>query len=58
MMNAYSIDFTRRTVTISKAFADKAAEYNSYEYKMIVDLQNQGYRTTTSPAVIRTCASR
>ena len=44
MMNAYSIDFTRRTVTISKAFADKAAEYNSYEYKMIVDLQNQGYQ--------------
>ena len=52
-MNAYSIDFTRRTVTISKAFADKAAEYNSFEYKMIVDLQNQGYtvvkRTHATP---------
>ena len=42
-MKTYKIDFTRRTVTITKEFAAKAAEYNSYEYKMIVDLQNQGY---------------
>ena len=53
MMNAYSIDFTRRTVTISKAFADKAAEYNSFEYKMLTDLQAQGFtvvrRTHASP---------
>lgn len=52
-MNAYSIDFTRRTVTISKAFADKAAEYNSFEYKMLTDLQAQGFtvvrRTHASP---------
>ncbi len=53
MMNAYSIDFTRRAVTISKAFADKAAEYNSFEYKMLTDLQAQGFtvvrRTHASP---------
>jgi len=52
-MKTYKIDFTRRTVTITKEFAAKAAEYNSYEYKMIVDLQNQGYtvvkRTHATP---------
>lgn len=52
-MNAYSIDFTRRIVTISKSFADKAAEYNSFEYKMLTDLQAQGFtvvrRTHASP---------
>lgn len=42
-MNTYKIDFARRTVTITKAFADKAAEYNSYEYKMLTDLQAQGF---------------
>lgn len=42
-MKAYKIDFARRTVTVTKAFADKAAEYDSKEYKMITDLQNQGY---------------
>ena len=52
-MNAYSIDFTRHIVTISKSFADKAAEYNSFEYKMLTDLQAQGFtvvrRTHASP---------
>ena len=42
-MNTYKIDFARRTVTITKAFADKAAEYNSNEYKMLMDLQAQGF---------------
>ena len=42
-MKAYKIDFACRTVTISKEFATKAATYNSNEYKMLMDLQNQGY---------------
>ena len=52
-MKAYKIDFARRTVTITKEFAAKAAEYNSNEYKMLMDLQNQGYtvvnRTHATP---------
>ena len=42
-MNTYKIDFARRTVTITKAFADKAAEYGSKEYLMLLDLQAQGF---------------
>ena len=52
-MKAYKIDFARRTVTITKAFADKISVYNSNEYKMIIDLQNQGFtvvnRTHATP---------
>ena len=52
-MNTYKIDFARRTVTITKAFADLAAVYNSDEYKMLTDLQNQGFtvvnRTHAAP---------
>ena len=52
-MKAYKIDFARHTVTITKEFAAKAAEYNSNEYKMLMDLQNQGYtvvnRTHATP---------
>ena len=52
-MKAYKIDFTRHTVTITKAFADKISVYNSNEYKMIIDLQNQGFtvvnRTHAAP---------
>ena len=52
-MKAYKINFARRTVTITKEFAAKAAEYNSNEYKMLMDLQNQGYtvvnRTHATP---------
>ena len=52
-MKAYKIDFARRTVTITKAFADKISVYNSEEYKMIIDLQNQGFtvvnRTHATP---------
>ena len=52
-MKAYKIDFTRRTVTITKEFATKAAVYNSNEYNMLMDLQNQGYtvvnRTHATP---------
>ena len=43
-MNTYKIDFARRTVTITKAFADKAAEYGSKEYLMLLDLQAQGFK--------------
>ena len=46
-MKAYKIDFARRTVTITKEFAVKAAVYNSNEYKMLMDLQNQGYTVVT-----------
>ena len=42
-MITHKIDFTRRTVTITKAFADKAAEYGSKEYLMLLDLQAQGF---------------
>ena len=42
-MNTYKIDFARRTVTITKTFADKAAEYGSKEYLMLLDLQAQGF---------------
>ena len=52
-MKAYKIDFARHTVTITKAFADKISVYNSNEYKMIIDLQNQGFtvvnRTHATP---------
>ena len=52
-MKAYKIDFVRRTVTITKSFADKISVYNSEEYKMILDLQNQGFtgvnRTHATP---------
>ena len=52
-MKAYKIDFARRTVTITKEFAAKAAMYDSYEYKMLTDLQNQGFtvvnRTHATP---------
>ena len=52
-MKAYKIDFARRTVTVTKAFADKAAMYESTEYNMLMDLQNQGYtvvnRTHATP---------
>ena len=52
-MKTYKIDFTRRTVTITKEFAAKAAVYNSNEYKMLMDLQNQGFtvvnRTHATP---------
>ena len=52
-MKAYKIDFARRTVTITKSFADKISVYNSEEYKMIIDLQNQGFtvvnRTHATP---------
>lgn len=53
MKKSYKIDFARRAVTITKEFAAKAAEYNSNEYKMLMDLQNQGYtvvnRTHATP---------
>ena len=52
-MKAYKIDFTCRTVIITKEFAVKAAVYNSNEYKMLMDLQNQGFtvvnRTHSTP---------
>ena len=52
-MKAYKIDFACRTVTITKSFADKISVYNSEEYKMIIDLQNQGFtvvnRTHATP---------
>lgn len=35
MKKSYKIDFARRAVTITKEFAAKAAEYNSYEYKIL-----------------------
>ncbi|MBP3657084.1 MAG: hypothetical protein J6K32_10365 [Clostridia bacterium] len=54
---SYRIDFTANTVTITKAFADAANNPFSEEYKMLVELRNQGFsivNKTHKPAKTKT----
>lgn len=38
-MNPYKIDFTTKTLTITKAFSDACADPNSEEYKILTQFQ-------------------
>lgn len=50
MKKGYSIDFAANTVTITKAFAQKANELGSTEFETLMKLRDMGLRIVNAPA--------
>lgn len=59
-MNAYKMDFATKTLTITKAFAEAAANPNSSEYQLLMQFQRDftgltiAMKTHKSPSKYRT----